>query len=519
MPRWCGDAGGDTSTSERTADAGERPGRRFVGRTRELDALESRLRGVAGGQGQFVAIAGGAGMGKTRTVEEFLARAQLPHARVLWGRCPEDEGVPAYWPWAQAIRTHVEQSAPDTLRDTLGSAAGEISRLVPAVRERLPGAVPALGPEGSRFHLFDGVATFLQRLTTRDPHVLVPEDLHWADEGTILLLGFVAPEIRRSRLLILGTYRDTEMRRLTRHLALVARADERLALRGLDPADVEQLVADTTGAPVPAGLVEQLYRVTGGNPYFAGELARWLRLEGRASTDLALALPEEVRELIRQRLAPLGPETRRMLAVAATIGQEFDLGLVESALGATADLLLERITIATRAGFVRDSVRTPGRFEFVHALVRETLYHDLPAVRRAELHRAIGRALEAIRSADSGGARIAELAHHYFHAASLGEARKAADYALAAGDLAITALGYEDAAGHYTRALELLPLIPSDPPFEVRVHLALGDATWRAGDHARAQGELLKAAELSQKIGDAPATALAAIGLGEARPH
>jgi len=497
-------------------------GRRFVGRKREIEVLQASLRSASAGHGQLVAIGGDAGIGKTRTVEEFLARARIPEDRLLWGRCADDEGVPAYWPWAQAIRGHVERSDTDVLRTQLGSAASEVARLVPVVRERLADVpeVPASDPAQSRFRLFDGVTTFFRRLAARELHVVVLDDLHWADDGTMLLLGFVVPEIRRSRLLILCTYREPELRRTPRHLAQIAHADERLTLTGLDRSEVELLVEETTSAPVPAAIVQRLHRVSGGNPYFLGELVRWLRTENRLSDmDLGRRLPEEVREVTRQRLAPVGPDTRRVLAVAATIGQEFDLTLLQAASGFASASLFERLTIAVRAGFVRESHHEVGRFEFVHALVRETLYQDLPAPKRAELHREIARALEAVHAAAPARAPVAELAHHYFHAASLGEVGKAVEYALAAGDAAIACLGFEDGVGHYERALEMLGLERSDPALEVRARLALGDAACRAGDHPRARTEFQKAAESAGRAGDAKAVALAAIGFGEARPH
>jgi hypothetical protein len=148
-------------SSRSTEAAGSLPGRRFVGRDRELEALETGLRAASSGHGQFVALAGEAGIGKTRTVEEFVARAEIPEVRVLWGRCPDDEGAPAYWPWTQALRTHVERSDPDALRAALGSAVAEVARIVPAVRERLPdvaAAAPVPDPAESRFRLFDNIA-------------------------------------------------------------------------------------------------------------------------------------------------------------------------------------------------------------------------------------------------------------------------------------------------------------------------------------------------------------------------
>jgi tetratricopeptide (TPR) repeat protein len=348
----------------------------------------------------------------------------------------------------------------------------------------------------------------------------VLDDIHWADDATMLLLGFAVREIRRSHLLLVSTHRESELQHTPRHLTQIARADERLTLQGLDRPEVELLVAETTAGPVPAAVVEQLHRVSGGNPYFLGELVRLLRTQGGLpAMEPWRRLPEEVCELTRQRMAPLGPDNRRVLAVAATIGQEFDLPLLGAAAGLAPERLLERLTIAIRAGFVRESSHGLGRFEFVHALVRETLYRDLPPPRRAELHREIARALEAAHADAPARAPIVELAHHYFHAASLGETRKAVQYALAAGDRALASLGHEEAAGHYQRSLEMLEREQSDSALEVRAWLALGDAACRSGDNLRAQVAFQKAAAVAVTVGDAEAMALAAIGFHEARPH
>src|SRR5262249_17926386 len=152
------------------------------------------------GRGSLVTLVGEPGIGKTRTVEELLTRAALPDERVLWGRCPEHEGAPAYWPWMQALRGYVEPTDPQTLQGALGPSAGDVARIGPAIRERLPEIVPSPSPDHdqSRFQLFDAVATFLRRVSEHAPLVLVLDDLHWADEGSMMLLGFVAPEIRRS---------------------------------------------------------------------------------------------------------------------------------------------------------------------------------------------------------------------------------------------------------------------------------------------------------------------------------
>src|SRR5262249_39435913 len=191
----------------------------------------------------------------------------------------------------------------------------------------------------------------------------------------------------------------------------------------------------------------------------------------------------EVCDLASQRLAPLGPETLALLAVAATIGAEFDVRILEAASGLSPEVVAARVGRAVQAGFVRASPCGGSRLEFVHAIVRETLYHDLALQGRAELHGAITRALEETYAERGERAPIEELAYQSYHAAALGDAGKAVGYALAAGDRAMAALAYEDAMGHYERALELAAPAQAGPALEMRARLGLGDAACRAGDH------------------------------------
>src|SRR5262249_51532110 len=147
----------------------------FVGREAELAVLRTSLDAASSGDGGLVLVAGEGGIGKTRTVEEFVRRSGIPDERVLWGRCPEQSGAPTYWPWGQALGSYAEIRDPDTLRDELGAAANEVAQVVPVVGERLgigrhTGAKDA---EHSRFRLFDAVRGFLRRAADREPLVLL----------------------------------------------------------------------------------------------------------------------------------------------------------------------------------------------------------------------------------------------------------------------------------------------------------------------------------------------------------
>ena len=187
----------------------------FVGRQREMGDLKACLEDTLSGRGRLVTLVGEPGIGKSRTAQELATYAGLRGVQVLWGRSYEEQGVPPYWPWVQAIRSYVRERDPEQLRSEMGAGAADIAEVVSEVRERLPGLPPApkLEPEQARFRLFDSITAFLKTASQRQPLVLILDDLHWADQPSLMLLQFVARELNGARLLIIGTYRDMELSR------------------------------------------------------------------------------------------------------------------------------------------------------------------------------------------------------------------------------------------------------------------------------------------------------------------
>src|SRR5262249_29787869 len=264
--------------------------------------------------------------------------------------------------------------------------------------------------------------------------VLVLDDLHWADEGSILLLAFLAPELRRSHVLMLGTYREREMRRFPRFFAEVARVSERMPLHGLVLGEVGDFVRERTDGVPTKGLIARLHRVSQGNPFFLEELIRMLRAEGRLAHDdvaLGTALPDEVRQVIRRNLEPLSAEHRGLLTIAAVLGYDFDVARLATLCELPPDRLLEELQVVCGAGVIEEVPGASGQFRFAHMLVRDAIYGDTPALERARLHRRVGLALEEFHRG-ARAAPCAELARHFVHAVVLGDAAKALDYAVRA---------------------------------------------------------------------------------------
>ena len=501
----------------------EASGSSFVGRERELGELVAGLDDAFAGSGRLFLLVGEPGIGKSRLGEELIAHARERGARVLVGRCWEAGGAPAYWPWMQSLRPYIRDADADSLRSQLHEGAGDVARLFPELRDLLADLPPAPTgeSEGARFRLFDHMTAFLRNVAAERPLVLVLDDLHAADEPSLLLLRFVARELGESRLLIVGSFRDldptlaeplaTTLTELTREP--VTRT---LALTGLDEADVARFIELATPDGSAAELSATVHAETEGNPLFVGEIVRLLAAERRLGEPATrpLAIPQSVREVIGRRLRHLSDECNRLLSLASVLGREFDLEALAGVSGLELDPLLELLDEGIDARVVAEVPGSIGRMRFAHSLVRDAAYHGLTRSRRVQLHRRCGETLEALYAPDLDP-HLAELAHHFFESGAGGDSQKAVDYARRAGSQAVAVLAHEEAVRLYEMAIEMLES-DSSAPARVRaeVLLALADAQGRAGDGAGAKSTFLQAAELSRSADQPDLFARAAVAYG-----
>jgi tetratricopeptide (TPR) repeat protein len=498
----------------------------FVGRDREVQTLRSGLDDSLSGHGRVLTLVGEPGIGKTRTSEELATYARMRGAQVLWGRCYEGEGAPAYWPWVQILRAYVHDREPKKLLSEMGPGAADIAEVVSEVRERLPGLPkpPMLDPEQARFRLFDSITTFLRNASSRTPLVLIVDDLHWADKPSLLLFQFLARELGHLRILLLGTYRDVELGRqhpLEQTLATLARShlSERVLLRGLTEGDVARFIELTAGRPPPAALVEAVYRETEGNPFFVHEVVRLLQSDGRLEhldevDSWSVEIPQGVRQVIGRRLSSLSEDCNRVLTMASVIGREFELPVLSRVADLPADALLERLEEAEDARILTEVEAAAGSYRFSHALIRETLYDELRTTRRVRLHRRVGEVLEAL-CGDNPEPRLAELAYHFSEAASGGDVDKAIDYAERAAQRSMSLVAYEEAVSHCERALYALEAKEdADEARRCELLVALGGARLSAGAAGEVADTFRQALELARRIEAPTLFARAALGLG-----
>ncbi|MDP9341647.1 MAG: AAA family ATPase [Actinomycetota bacterium] len=491
----------------------------FVGRVEELASLEEARERAAGGHRVMALVAGEPGIGKTALAAALARRAHAAGGLVLYGRW-EEEALAPFQAFREALGEYARACPRSILRADLREHGGEVSRLFPEVAERI-GAVEeplATSGEAERFRLFEALDGWLQSMASRSPVLLVLDDLHWADRASLLLLQHLMRALRPTSLLVVATYRDTDLAgsELARALPGLTRDTDcfRLTMHGLGDEDVRELVGLVTGWDLDRErewLARELRQETAGNPFFLREMLRHLRDVGVAGE---LRVPETLRDLVRWRVERLSPECGDVLAVASVIGQDFDDGVLGPASGAGEDRLVDLLEEAGRAGLVAEVPDEAGRWTFSHAVVRRSLLDGLSQTRRTRVHRRIAEALEA------RGGRLttaAELAHHFVASAGTGVAEKAVRYSQLAGEQARSEVAYESAVEHYRRALDVLDRFgPDDDTLRCELLLALGAAHDLAGELMARDERFTEAAGVARALDRPDLFAGAALGYGGA---
>jgi DNA-binding SARP family transcriptional activator/tetratricopeptide (TPR) repeat protein len=484
---------------------------------------------VAEGAHRIVLLAGEPGVGKTSLATRLACDAGAEGATILYGRADPEALIP-YQPFVEALRHLVLHVQLATLESTSADLV-ELSRLVPELCRRLPDLGSPVDMTGGdeRYKLFSAAAALLVDAAARAPVLIVLDDLHWADASSLRLLSHLARYSDPARLLILGTYRDTDLPhapQLADTLVDLNREhlDERILLSGLDEQAVGELIATATKA-APADLTPLLLRETRGNPFFLVEMLRHLadsdaliEVERRGAAPLLerIGVPDGVRQLVERRLARLGAITSEALMLASVLGQKFDLGALAAVAARPTNDLTEAMDEALDAGLLSEAAGPPGTFEFSHALVRETLYRRPSAVRREILH---GRAGDALVELYGGRdhAHAAELARHFLAAGARGDNERAVRYSVIAARQALSRLAYEEAAGLFTHALERAggnggALDETEQRRRYELLIALGEARWCAGDLGSAREAYLQAADAADALGDPECLGRAALG-------
>ncbi len=484
------------------------PGLAFVGRERELAVVSAALDDAAAGRGKLLMLTGEPGIGKTSLADRASAAARDRDFTVLWGRCWEAGGAPAYWPWLDVLAALARGVDPAALSRALGDGASLLGEIVPELRALLPETAAGVAPppDEGRFRLWRAVSALVQEAARARPALLVLDDLHAADPSSLSLLHFVARQVRPMRVLLLASYRDVEARMdaaTSELLSRVGREGTTLALARLDRATSERFVQQRLG-PIASELEACLYHRSQGNPLFLQEMVRLWDEQGPDALASGV-VPAGVRDLIRQRLSRVAAETRALMDLAAVAGDVLDPPLLAAASGRDAAWVAARLNEAAQAGVL---VERGGRRRFGHALFREVLYRELAEAERRVLHGRVAAALERLAPG-----QLAELAHHTLEG-PLDLLGSAVDRAIRAAARAQELLAYDEAVRTLERARDAVSAAGNPAALRGPVMLALGEARIRGGDTVTGRQDCREAASLARELGDAALGAQAALIYG-----
>jgi serine/threonine protein kinase/tetratricopeptide (TPR) repeat protein/ribosomal protein L40E len=495
----------------------------FVGREPELKQLQSAFDGAMSGQGALTMVMGEPGIGKTALCEQLSTYVTLRGGRTLVGHCYEEGSLSLpYLAFVESLRSYVLSRDIKDLREELGTGAADVARIVSEIRERLKVKLrPQKDPEEERYRLLQAVTGFLTNAACVQPLLVVLEDLHDADKGTLDMLTHVSRHLAGARLLIVGTYRDVEVDRshpLSATLAELRRVSTygRVILRGLNADEVRRMLESITRESVPWGLAEAVHRQTEGNPLFVQEVVRYLAEEGLITqkegrwrpakdTPLEMNIPEGLRDVIGKRLSLLSKECNQLLSVASVIGREFAIDTLRAVAGMNEDVFVNNLKEAVQLSILEERSQVGiVRYRFTHAFFRQTLYEEMIAPQRLKLHQQVARALEK-QYAKRLDEHAAELAEHFSHSTDPADLIKAVEYGEMAAKRAIDVYAYGEAVRFLEQTLKVQRVLdPDDKGNICDLLLALSDALSLAGRAAQQtlDVELEEAFSLAEAIGD-----------------
>ena len=487
----------------------------WVGRAESSAVLGDAWRAALQNRLTTVLIAGEPGVGKTSFAARFASEAVRGGALVLHGHSTEDAPVP-YGAFAEALDQLVVTATGAMVAEHVRDHGGELCGIVPALARRVPGLrpTPPTTPDGDRGRLAAAVSAILQAAVRDQPMVIVFDDLHWADAGTVGLLRDLVHRALAVPLLLIGTYRTTDAGAAQPAAQLVAdlRRESRIIripLGGLAPADVAELLREVVGQPLDARgaqFAEQLHRDTAGNPFFVIEVLRHLSESGALDSNAddpvragSPSIPEGVREAVGRRLERLMQGTTEILRCAAVIGPVFHLDVLADVAECPQESALTFLETACGANLVAEVGGEVDGWRFTHELVRQTLLDQLSRSRRTRIHRRAGTVLERRRPHD-----LTALAHHFTAAAGLGEVERSLRYTFAAADEAALNGAHRDAATLLERAMRAAETTNSlDEARQIELLTRIGSEIAKAGDPAEAQDVLDRAAALARNVGAA----------------
>jgi predicted ATPase len=456
--------------SPRSIPAKEIP---LIDRVEEMKILKEAVDKAVDGEGGLVFLYGEAGIGKTRLARELRAYAHLRGMQVLYGRCPalfRMDGVPPYILWKEVVKDYLETCTPEQLYRVVGFYPAEVAKLVPELSQKLR-AIPqsfAISPGQEQNRLFEAVSQFVINISREAPLLVVLDDLQWTDSSSLLLLHYLARDVQKTPLLLLGAYRSTDIDAKHPLFPVLTelnreRLPQSIQLKRMSLSDVSEMIRSILEQDdVPAEFLKLVYEKTRGNPFFAEEVIKSLKEEEviyreenkwKVKEVSRIEFPETVKSVLKTRFARLDDECQNVLTLASFVGNDFTLEVMCALTGIEENKLLELMDRILKTGLIKErEIRGEGVCSFADILVRDVVYEEVSLLKRKKLHGVVGSALEKVY-AKKIDEHFGELAYHFLES---GDKEKALDYFLKAGEKAAGIYANTEAASYFQSALRLL---------------------------------------------------------------
>ncbi len=442
---------------------------RMVGREEELAEALALWEKSTAGDGQLLLISGDPGIGKTRLVKELNAYAEISGGQTLLGLCFAQERRP-YGPIAQMVQSSLEDGFN---LDLPQAVMADLLTLAPELRLRYPDFPPneRLDPEEEQQRLFESIITWFGALTAAGQLLLVVDDVHWADSGSLAFLRYLARRLTQRRAMVVATYREVELDAALPFQEMLRdinreRLATRIKLSRLEKEQTRDLLATLFAEEISPEFLDGIYRETEGNPFFVEEVCKTLVDSGKLYFEDGrwhrpedihdLEIPQGIRLTIQTRLSKLSAEKQNILQLAALLGREFEYELLTAVSKSDEESLIDVLEEAERAQLIEEvRLSTPGAlpsFTFTHALIQSTLLSNLSTLRRQRYQRQVALALE--ETFPERREELAPLLGRYF--AEAGDGDKGVKYLLIAGDAAREVFAYNEAIEAYENAILIL---------------------------------------------------------------
>jgi predicted ATPase/KaiC/GvpD/RAD55 family RecA-like ATPase/lipopolysaccharide biosynthesis regulator YciM len=465
-----------------------------------MNVLKEAVYRAVHGEGGLVFIHGEAGIGKTRLVRELGAYARSRGVQVLYGRCPalfRMDGVPPYILWKEVIKEYLEACTPEQLCRVIGYYPAEVAKLVPELSQKLRSISQSfpISPEQEQNRLFEAVSQFITNISRETPLLVVLDDLQWTDPSSLLLLHYLARDVQKTPLLLLGAYRSTDIdskHPLTPVLAELKRErlPQSVPLRRMSLEDTLELIRQILEQDdIPPEFCRLVYDKTRGNPFFVEEVIESLKEEGviyregnrwKIKEVSEIEFPETVKNVVKARISRLDEDCQNVLTMASFVGNDFTLEALQAVTGSNEDKLRKIVDGLLKTGLLKHrNVRGEDVCSFADIIVRDVVNEEAGTYERKKLHGVVGTALEKVY-AKKIDEHLGELASHFLEG---GDKDKALDYFLKAGDKAAKIYANSEATSYFQSALKLLEEKEGETREKARVLEVLGDIKRLVGEY------------------------------------